>query len=293
MSTDGFLDPKTKSINKQVDVGDLKDNDTVRGVVVRAGESWTFEALSGPGETISGQWSNLSTAIRAIESQTAKKVALKLQTQLASEEQDEDELTEKWLVLLKKQQKKNYSAGTPPTVAQHNDAVAELARRLGESLGLPEEMCEVLALAGKHHDDGKTHTCWQLAAGHNPTGQTEPLAKGIVNWRTLGGYRHEAGSLMKAREIEDIKNHPHSDLILHLIAMHHGWGRPWFREGAFPPDEPAENARQETREAMLRFERLQQEYGWWGLAWVEALFKRADGIVSAGGDINPDMEDES
>ena len=295
LSADGFFDPKTKSINKHVDVGDLKDSSILRGVVDRTGNSWTFETLLASPETIAGQWSNLSTAIRTIENQTERKVALKLQTQLASEEQDEDELTEKWLVLLKKQPKKNYSAGTLPTVSQHNDAVAELARTLGESLGLPEAMCEVLALAGKHHDDGKAHACWQVAAGHDPANQTEPLAKGkgAVNWRKLGGYRHEADSLMRTRAIKEIQNHPHHDLILHLIAMHHGWARPWFREEAFPPDEPAETARKETREAMLRFERLQREYGWWALAWLEALFKRADGIVSAGGDINPDMEDES
>jgi putative nucleotidyltransferase with HDIG domain len=42
-----------------------------------------------------------------------------------------------------------------PYTRQHSDAVARLARYLGETMGLPQRSCELLELAGLLHDLGK------------------------------------------------------------------------------------------------------------------------------------------
>ena len=69
---------------------------------------------------------------------------------------------------------------------------------------------------------------WQLAAGIPPGGP--PFAKsrrGRFRPGWLGGYRHEFASVADA-ERSLSEDTPHRDLILHLIAAHHGWARPGF-----------------------------------------------------------------
>jgi CRISPR-associated endonuclease/helicase Cas3 len=67
---------------------------------------------------------------------------------------------------------------------------------------------------------------------------------------------------------------------MHLIAAHHGRGRPHFPKGAFDPD--AEDRSDEIHtDAIRRFARLQRKYGWWQLAWLENLLRCADAMASA------------
>jgi CRISPR-associated endonuclease/helicase Cas3 len=67
--------------------------------------------------------------------------------------------------------------------------------------------------------------------------------------------------------------------VLHLIASHHGWSGPYFPPRAF--DRRALRASEATAQACIqRFGRLQKRYGPWGLAYLEAIFKAADGLVS-------------
>ena len=80
----------------------------------------------------------------------------------------------------------------------------------------------------------------------------------------------------------DLVEHPCRDLVLHLIASHHGHGRPQFAERSFDRETALDTNRDMALEAMQRFARLQARYGWWGLAWLEAWLKAADGIASAG-----------
>ena len=97
----------------------------------------------------------------------------------------------------------------------------------------------------------------------------------------LGGYRHEFGSLVEAdRAIPT--DAPNRDLVLHLIAAHHGWARPGFPDSRqWDPDAPAALNRKLAVEAASRFARLQAEYGPWRLAWLEALLKAADAHASS------------
>ena len=73
------------------------------------------------------------------------------------------------------------------------------------------------------------------------------------------------------------------DLALHLIAAHHGGARPIIGiEGCdtLPPTAAGYKA----REAALRFNRLQRQWGPWGLAWWEALLRSADWQASSSRD---------
>jgi CRISPR-associated endonuclease/helicase Cas3 len=69
------------------------------------------------------------------------------------------------------------------------------------------------------------------------------------------------------------------ELALHLIASHHGWARPYFPKRAF--DRRAVlDSEQTALECARRFGRLQERLGAWRLAYLEAIFKAADALVS-------------
>jgi CRISPR-associated endonuclease/helicase Cas3 len=168
------------------------------------------------------------------------------------------------------------------TVAEHDADVELYVRNIAERIGLPDEITEVLAAAGFRHDLGKAREWWQKAIG-NPNPTDTPYAKSSVNSFDHSfnqGYRHEFGSLVESLEDEEIKAHPHRDLILHLIAAHHGYARPHFPERAFDRNQPKPLNRQIAHETMLRFNRLQRQYGWWQLAYLEAILKAADAMAS-------------
>jgi CRISPR-associated endonuclease/helicase Cas3 len=85
--------------------------------------------------------------------------------------------------------------------------------------------------------------------------------------------------------------------MLHLIAAHHGFARPFLKpletiDG--DPDEidlrPLElnfvgatdyGAAALSSGVAERFQSLQTSYGWWGLAWLETLLRLADWAISA------------
>ena len=77
------------------------------------------------------------------------------------------------------------------------------------------------------------------------------------------------------------------ELVLHLIAVHHGYGRPHFSENrAFDPESNGQDAEAIACEAPRRFARLQRKYGRWGLAYLESLLRAADWAASE----NPSKE---
>ena len=166
----------------------------------------------------------------------------------------------------------------PQTLTDHAGQVAARARELATRLELPREEVEALSIAARLHDDGKAATRWQNAM-NAPRDNGRPYAKtcGGVNWRLLEGYRHEFGSLLKA-EREDLPDSTR-DLILHLIAAHHGYARPLI-SSAGCEDRPPSQLEPKAGEAALRFARLQRHYGPWGLAWREAILRAADQSAS-------------
>jgi CRISPR-associated endonuclease/helicase Cas3 len=171
------------------------------------------------------------------------------------------------------------------TLPEHSDRVGALLADFATRVGLAYK-APALGLAGGGHDTGKRRHCWQRAIGN--TDLSHPLAKsGHARFNTAfnGGYRHEFGSLLDAMNdvnIQSIANEVLRDVVLHSIASHHGYARPHFREVAFDKETAYKKCREVAVDAMQRFGRLQAHYGWWGLAWLEALLKAADALVSSG-----------
>ncbi|MFQ5668491.1 MAG: hypothetical protein ACE5I7_18965, partial [Candidatus Binatia bacterium] len=109
------------------------------------------------------------------------------------------------------------------------------------------------------------------------------------------GFRHELASCQAAETISELLDGTNSDLVLHLIASHHGHARP-FAPIVLDEDPPdlevtsrgvAERLTTEQRRALVpphrldsglpeRFWRLTRRYGWWGLAYIEAMLRLAD-----------------
>lgn len=176
-------------------------------------------------------------------------------------------------------------------LSAHNAAVAAAATRTAMSLGLDGKTVQALALAGRLHDIGKARVIWQRYANNLPHREEPggPVAKSdrYGRWKHLAGYRHELGSLHDARADDEVRSLSADtrDLVLHLIAAHHGWARPHFEPRHFDPGDPgkrrptADNERLVV-ETMQRFARLQQRYGRWGLAWLESILRCADAEAS-------------
>lgn len=99
--------------------------------------------------------------------------------------------------------------------------------------------------------------------------------------RIRDDYRHEFGSLREFIDAHEGKIAPDVfDLALHLIATHHGRGRPHFPKGGFDPDSRSRSPEIAT-DVIRRFARLQHTYGHWRLAWLENLLRCADAMSSA------------
>lgn len=199
------------------------------------------------------------------------------------------------------------ASGTAFTLlTAHLDGVAKLAGRFAAACSLPEKLCETIEAAGRCHDFGKADPRFQVwLRGGNPWVRGPLLAKSEIMplgrrendvARKRAGYpaggRHE---LLSVRLMESSSNvlpeqEGLRDLMLHLVESHHGFCRP------FAPvvEDPAPvivalalegnrySANSATGMEMIdsgvaeRFWRLTRRYGWWGLAWLEAIMRLAD-----------------
>jgi len=169
-------------------------------------------------------------------------------------------------------------------VDEHCKLAEQWAARFGEALNLESGQKEALEIAARWHDRGKARKVWQRAIFNEDKEDkayyAKPGPQGIDS-RRLNGYRHEFGSLLEAMADSEISSHPEADLILHLIAVHHGWARPHFLPSAWDLESHTEaQNRQAALEAMRRFGRLQQCFGRWGLAWLESLMRCVDILAS-------------
>lgn len=175
------------------------------------------------------------------------------------------------------------SISWPQELSRHQDCVERKAKHIAERLGLSGPAVEALAVAAALHDEGKRAAHWQRAFNApcetDGTGARKIFAKtrGPVDNKKLDGYRHEFGSLPL------VEIHPRfqalseewRDLVLHLIAAHHGRARPVI-ETRGCEGEPPTALEVRACEVALRFARLQKRWGPWGLAWWEALLRAAD-----------------
>lgn len=181
---------------------------------------------------------------------------------------------------------KSFIAAQPQPLGEHLRLVGHTAKALIEHIAAPGTtlagLAEAFAVAGNGHDTGKGRVCWQRAIGNPELAQ--PLAKSghdRFNLQLNNGYRHEFGSLLGA-DRELVQEHPNRDLILHLIACHHGNARPHFEEQGYDRDTAINTCQEAALHTLQRFGHLQASYGWWSLAYLEALLKAADALVTAG-----------
>lgn len=159
----------------------------------------------------------------------------------------------------------------------HQNQAARRAREIGQRLSLPDEHVGLLELAARLHDEGKRAERWQRAFSAPREGRPYAKTRGPVNVHLLDGYRHEFGSLFYAEQDPEFRALPEEqqDLVLHLVAAHHGNARPTISiRGCDQAPPSVLEAR--AREVALRFARLQRRWGPWGLAWWEALLRAAD-----------------
>ena len=165
----------------------------------------------------------------------------------------------------------------PQSLTGHVQQVVDRVRESTRRLRLPDDEATAFTIAAHLHDDGKAAEHWQNAM--NAPRHDRPYAKtrGGGNWRLLEGYRHEFGSLLKA-ERADLPDGTR-DLILHLIAAHHGYARPIISSSGCE-DGPPFLLESKAGAAALRFASLQKQYGPWGLAWREAILRAADQSAS-------------
>lgn len=197
--------------------------------------------------------------------------------------------------------------GQTALLGNHLRSVGHWADRMSSALGFAEPVVRDLRLAGQVHDVGKAdprfqrwlHDGDEMAAATAP----EPLAKSAVpdtdrqaraHARQRSGYpsggRHELLSL----DMIDADGWPCAqandpELVRYLVSSHHGFGRYRFN----PVEDTGPSASIDVGGITLsgrtdhqlerldsgipdRFWRLVRRYGWFDLAWMEAILRLAD-----------------
>jgi CRISPR-associated endonuclease/helicase Cas3 len=171
------------------------------------------------------------------------------------------------------------------TLKDHTEDVVTRAEQFLKNLSLPQDMKKAILLAAKFHDRGKRRVLWQRSIG-NPQPDNWLAKSGrkmkLPHFKT--DYRHEFGSLVDVLSEPEFQNldDDMKELVLHLIAAHHGRGRPHFpADEVFDPEAKGNDVAAIASEVPQRFARLQRKYGRWGLAYLESLLRAADYAASA------------
>ena len=169
------------------------------------------------------------------------------------------------------------SAGPPQLLDEHQQWAERRARQMAEKVVLPQEYADVLATAARLHDEGKRARHSQRAFNAPLDCKAYAKTPGPIKFKLLDGYRHEFGSLTHAERDSSLADIPDDlrDLVLHLVASHHGFARPIIRVDGCE-DAPPSKLEGHAQEVAMRFARLQKRWGPWGLAWWESLLRAAD-----------------
>ena len=193
----------------------------------------------------------------------------------------------------------------------HCQAVGSRARLIAERIGLPDDLVKVVERAGRLHDVGKADRRFQRwldpegarggkAAKSNMPRHRWNAARIAAGWPRSGRHE-ELSARLVLRWLEQFPAWDEQDLLVHLVISHHGKGRPLV------PPPPAADGTTEAVSTVVegaaitasadlsivdwnqpaRFRRLNDRFGPWGLALLEAIVVRADHAVSAGADSRP------
>ncbi len=194
----------------------------------------------------------------------------------------------------------------------HAASVRRAAERLAAAC-LPEGLRGPVEAAAYWHDVGKLDERFQLllhqgdevaaAAAVRPLAKSAFIPPSPARRRAIReacglpeNFRHEMLSAQLVERHAELPADPRvRDLVLHLVAGHHGYGRPFApvctddkppavagalggvrielaadERRALPPPHRLDSAVPE------RFWRLTRRHGWWGLAYLEAVLRLAD-----------------
>jgi CRISPR-associated endonuclease/helicase Cas3 len=218
----------------------------------------------------------------------------------------------------------SFHAGRAVSLAEHSTDVEAFAREYATRCGLGAGLAEHLAIAAWLHDIGKADRRFQLmlrggseielfkdetpwAKSSMPPGAREAHRLAQQKSGYPRGARHEVQSLaMLQAQLEVVKqglktadatNEPDLDLVLHLVASHHGYCRPFapavvdeepvdvtlpkhmsetFGEIDFASTPSCNGLHRLDSPLADRFWTLIAKYGWQELCWLEAILRLAD-----------------
>lgn len=218
----------------------------------------------------------------------------------------------------------SFHAGRTVSLAEHSADVETFAREYATRCGLGTALAEHVAIAAWLHDVGKADRRFQLmlrggseieffkdetpwAKSAMPPGAREAHRLAQQRSGYPRGARHEVQSLAmvqgqlevvrKNLEKADAAKEPDLDLVLHLVASHHGYCRPFapaivdespvdvtlaehmsktFGEIDFASSTSCNGLHRLDSPLADRFCALIAKYGWQELCWLEAILRLAD-----------------
>ncbi len=202
--------------------------------------------------------------------------------------------------------------GSKITLDSHLRGVASLAARLAERLSWPEKVKRSVEWAARLHDVGKADPRFQLMLyggdevdalsgkllAKSPIPRQHAQARRLARERAgyPAGQRHELVSIAMIERSSALREKVEAsgadwDLVLHLVASHHGWCRPFAPalglEGdgdpvSFVVDElelrgNSDHGTDRFDSGVVdRFFRLMKRYGWHELAYAETVVRLSD-----------------
>lgn len=208
--------------------------------------------------------------------------------------------------------------GGPVKLDDHTRHVRNMVRRNLDVLPLNGAVtAEVFLRAAELHDIGKADERFQallrrvdrtdawllLGAQVSVLAKSEGMPTSSFEYRRAReraglpkGFRHELLSMQLVESRLKDDEEPEEDLLLHLIATHHGRARPMAPvvfDNELPPlvSVTGEMSHEERRQLIPphrldsgvvdRYWRLARRFGWWGIAYLEAVLRLADMEASA------------
>jgi CRISPR-associated endonuclease/helicase Cas3 len=198
--------------------------------------------------------------------------------------------------------------GARVPLTEHSAGVRGYAERFARAACLPDLLVGDIALAAWLHDVGKADPRFQIwlhggdevsaalaevvlaKSGENPRNRAA-IRRARQRARYPQDARHEAQSLALIAGHEEIRKQANDwELVQHLVVSHHGFGRPFvpvvvdldpvlvsLEHDALRMSQRSDHQLHRIDSGVAeRYWRLVRRYGWWGLAWLEALVRLAD-----------------